>query len=157
MFLSAPPSSSSSDTCLGTVANLRRSFQSAAAVAALGIGLVAAPEAFAVPFEVFFEGEALAGDPDTRFGIGETLAMQANTEFGVPLLSLGGGGSVLSLAPPSPVATVELGDPAAIVLENDVSAMTNAASSTWTLTYDCLLYTSPSPRDQRGSRMPSSA
>ena len=25
------------------------------------------------------------------------------------------------------------------------------------LTWDCLLYTSPSPRDQRGSRMPSSA
>ena len=25
------------------------------------------------------------------------------------------------------------------------------------LYYDCLLYTSPSPRDQRGSRMPSSA
>ena len=25
------------------------------------------------------------------------------------------------------------------------------------LHYDCLLYTSPSPRDQRGSRMPSSA
>ena len=25
------------------------------------------------------------------------------------------------------------------------------------LIYDCLLYTSPSPRDQRGSRMPSSA
>ena len=25
------------------------------------------------------------------------------------------------------------------------------------LTYSCLLYTSPSPRDQRGSRMPSSA
>ena len=25
------------------------------------------------------------------------------------------------------------------------------------LTEDCLLYTSPSPRDQRGSRMPSSA
>ena len=25
------------------------------------------------------------------------------------------------------------------------------------LAYDCLLYTSPSPRDQRGSRMPSSA
>ena len=25
------------------------------------------------------------------------------------------------------------------------------------LDYDCLLYTSPSPRDQRGSRMPSSA
>ena len=27
----------------------------------------------------------------------------------------------------------------------------------WTPTQDCLLYTSPSPRDQRGSRMPSSA
>ena len=26
-----------------------------------------------------------------------------------------------------------------------------------TATYTCLLYTSPSPRDQRGSRMPSSA
>ena len=25
------------------------------------------------------------------------------------------------------------------------------------MAYDCLLYTSPSPRDQRGSRMPSSA
>ena len=25
------------------------------------------------------------------------------------------------------------------------------------MTQDCLLYTSPSPRDQRGSRMPSSA
>ena len=27
----------------------------------------------------------------------------------------------------------------------------------WTVTEGCLLYTSPSPRDQRGSRMPSSA
>ena len=27
----------------------------------------------------------------------------------------------------------------------------------WVQEYDCLLYTSPSPRDQRGSRMPSSA
>ena len=27
----------------------------------------------------------------------------------------------------------------------------------WEFTYACLLYTSPSPRDQRGSRMPSSA
>ena len=27
----------------------------------------------------------------------------------------------------------------------------------WQQVYDCLLYTSPSPRDQRGSRMPSSA
>ena len=27
----------------------------------------------------------------------------------------------------------------------------------FTMPFDCLLYTSPSPRDQRGSRMPSSA
>ena len=27
----------------------------------------------------------------------------------------------------------------------------------WKKRYSCLLYTSPSPRDQRGSRMPSSA
>ena len=30
-------------------------------------------------------------------------------------------------------------------------------SASYTMVYDCLLYTSPSPRDQRGSRMPSSA
>ena len=29
--------------------------------------------------------------------------------------------------------------------------------TSWGLHHDCLLYTSPSPRDQRGSRMPSSA
>ena len=34
-----------------------------------------------------------------------------------------------------------------VVLENTKGALLN----------DCLLYTSPSPRDQRGSRMPSSA
>ena len=31
------------------------------------------------------------------------------------------------------------------------------ARETATTSKDCLLYTSPSPRDQRGSRMPSSA
>ena len=33
----------------------------------------------------------------------------------------------------------------------------DATNSKWADIYDCLLYTSPSPRDQRGSRMPSSA
>ena len=37
----------------------------------------------------------------------------------------------------------------------------NGLPFAWTVVamraYDCLLYTSPSPRDQRGSRMPSSA
>ena len=33
----------------------------------------------------------------------------------------------------------------------------NGLQGSVTVRYDCLLYTSPSPRDQRGSRMPSSA
>ena len=33
----------------------------------------------------------------------------------------------------------------------------NSTISTWIYRITCLLYTSPSPRDQRGSRMPSSA
>ena len=38
------------------------------------------------------------------------------------------------------------------------STLTNALSRGWLERMrDCLLYTSPSPRDQRGSRMPSSA
>ena len=36
-------------------------------------------------------------------------------------------------------------------------ARINAGAREFGLTYSCLLYTSPSPRDQRGSRMPSSA
>ena len=32
-----------------------------------------------------------------------------------------------------------------------------ALAELWSNPYSCLLYTSPSPRDQRGSRMPSSA
>ena len=40
----------------------------------------------------------------------------------------------------------------------NTSQMISSATSTGTSTdYACLLYTSPSPRDQRGSRMPSSA
>ena len=34
---------------------------------------------------------------------------------------------------------------------------TQLADGSWHQYYTCLLYTSPSPRDQRGSRMPSSA
>ena len=42
--------------------------------------------------------------------------------------------------------------------ENNDDALLDAYSRTVTkVARDCLLYTSPSPRDQRGSRMPSSA
>ena len=37
----------------------------------------------------------------------------------------------------------------------DITALESYLS--WLQSYTCLLYTSPSPRDQRGSRMPSSA
>ena len=40
----------------------------------------------------------------------------------------------------------------------DVTGTTsNASGATGDFSIACLLYTSPSPRDQRGSRMPSSA
>ena len=40
---------------------------------------------------------------------------------------------------------------------NNAIAAPTGVTNTWSVTWDCLLYTSPSPRDQRGSRMPSSA
>ena len=45
-----------------------------------------------------------------------------------------------------------LGNANSTKVEADMNQITTAIS-----TYTCLLYTSPSPRDQRGSRMPSSA
>ena len=46
--------------------------------------------------------------------------------------------------------------PDGVGVEN-VEAMLEAADGTTLVVMTCLLYTSPSPRDQRGSRMPSSA
>ena len=46
------------------------------------------------------------------------------------------------------------------IIENDFSSKIASRNkiAVWVAFYsDCLLYTSPSPRDQRGSRMPSSA
>ena len=41
--------------------------------------------------------------------------------------------------------------------EDAVTSITICSDETYTWAVNCLLYTSPSPRDQRGSRMPSSA
>ena len=53
------------------------------------------------------------------------------------------------------VALMNIGSAATSIIDqtffNDQTSVTGTKSST------CLLYTSPSPRDQRGSRMPSSA
>ena len=43
------------------------------------------------------------------------------------------------------------------VIDAEGAAEAIAAGQAWTDAGTCLLYTSPSPRDQRGSRMPSSA
>ena len=47
--------------------------------------------------------------------------------------------------------------PSATVLSGNEPWVTVDAAVSNDLFYFCLLYTSPSPRDQRGSRMPSSA
>ena len=52
-------------------------------------------------------------------------------------------------------ATTATGTTDEAIINSDV--FTNLTDGALTVTYTCLLYTSPSPRDQRGSRMPSSA
>ena len=47
-------------------------------------------------------------------------------------------------------------NPATIMTDPDTADATYIEPIHWRV-IDCLLYTSPSPRDQRGSRMPSSA
>ena len=48
-------------------------------------------------------------------------------------------------------------DRVVVVTDHYVPADTEETRAIQALTRHCLLYTSPSPRDQRGSRMPSSA
>ena len=52
--------------------------------------------------------------------------------------------------------TIRLGDRDASFTVDDVQIVTRLIEGEFP-NYRCLLYTSPSPRDQRGSRMPSSA
>ena len=63
----------------------------------------------------------------------------------VGVLATGNGGVALTSSVEPPQRLVYLGDGSELTLA-DVSGQQT-----------CLLYTSPSPRDQRGSRMPSSA
>ena len=66
----------------------------------------------------------------------------------IPILAKNGGGSIVNIAScwglnPGP--------------DHPIYIMSKAALASFTQCLGCLLYTSPSPRDQRGSRMPSSA
>jgi hypothetical protein len=58
------------------------------AVAALAVAafLCLAAPAFALPVDVFFDGETMLGDPDTNFGIREASAFDARDSFGIQIL-----------------------------------------------------------------------
>jgi hypothetical protein len=74
-------------------------------VAAALFGLSALPAA-AVPVDVFFEGPSTPSDPSTSFGLGETQALAANTNFGVPIIDdLSFVGSVTGTLQPNPSLT----------------------------------------------------
>ena len=55
------------------------------------------------------------------------------------------------------IGTIDSGNGATLTIEATVDLNVGGTMITNTVTNICLLYTSPSPRDQRGSRMPSSA
>ena len=63
------------------------------------------------------------------------------------------------IATEKPVRKHEVASQLADILSPDMAARLDAlvVARRWDLYKDCLLYTSPSPRDQRGARMPSSA
>jgi len=75
------------------------------ALAAALFGLSALPAA-AVPVDVFFEGPSIPSSPSTSFGLGETQALAANTNFAVPIIdSLAFVGSVTGTLQANPSFT----------------------------------------------------
>ena len=70
---------------------------------------------------------------------------------------------ISSLAGAQGLSLAELSDVSATNLQNGMVLVYNSAIQKWEATLEltpgatCLLYTSPSPRDKRQSRMPSSA
>ena len=54
-------------------------------------------------------------------------------------------------------ALKDVGSPFRAFTETDKNFLQSVVDQSYEQFVDCLLYTSPSPRDQRGSRMPSSA
>ena len=74
------------------------------------------------------------------------------------MLLLAHWGDVEAFKPPVPAAPISLAE---MMAEEFVPPTDETAGEAWyeaqALTQDCLLYTSPSPRDYAASRMPSSA
>ena len=67
--------------------------------------------------------------------------------------------SIIAIAETEPVKTSgdAADDPAIVINYNNPQQSIILGTDKRAGVYACLLYTSPSPRDQRGSRMPSSA
>ena len=100
------------------------------------------------------DGVGTGGDSHTRFPIG--ISFPAGSGLVAFAATLG----VMPLDMPESVLVRFKGEmQPGITLRDLVNAIPYAAIQKGLLTVakDCLLYTSPSPRDQRGSRMPSSA
>ena len=96
------------------------------ALIAVLLGLSSLPAA-AVPVDVFFEGPSIASDLSTNFGLGESQALAANADFGVPIVDdLGFVGLVTGTleANPSFTPTSSL---------SSFSGTENRATSTWSV------------------------
>ena len=72
---------------------------------------------------------------------------------GIAMFAAIGMGSAAHAQSATADATAEILDALTLTADNELDFGTMVVSGAGT----CLLYTSPSPRDQRGSRMPSSA
>ena len=60
-------------------------------------------------------------------------------------------------APEKPALEIPIQNAARESRHHELISVTMVSGMIKSVHYSCLLYTSPSPRDQRGSRMPSSA
>ena len=90
-----------------------------------------------------------------------TLTDDLATQFGTALVGVIDGPTVTGDLTPARGNTAYDGDTDIALITTDLTEAVSPGEEfvvTFTVTVNpCLLYTSPSPRDQRGSRMPSSA
>ena len=113
---------------------------------------------------LFDPGGVLPREPQARFPLPEVPRVVAAGDLGADgvadvLVALAGGGLVQIASGAEPVhAQLGAERPTCLRVLDDGSGLVVGFQLERVLgVYPCLLYTSPSPRDQRGSRMPSSA
>ena len=124
------------------------------------IDILVHPQSIIHSMVSFTDGSMLAqlGSPDMRIPIAYALGWPERLLTGSPRLDLADIGS-LTFEPPDPERFLPLRLAREALREGDSAPnVLNASNEVAVAAFlDCLLYTSPSPRDQRGSRMPSSA